>query len=202
MIGRLHGKILEKSPREMVLDVQGVRYELLLPMTSFYNLPAVNEDVTIFTHLVVREDAHLLFGFAQKQDRTLFRELIKTNGVGPKLALAILSAMSVSQFATAVEQEELAKLTKIPGIGRKTAERLLVELKGKFKGMAQSDFFVEQSSEPHIVAHESNDPAAEAAEALVALGYKPADAEKMIKKLNKSGMTSEQLIGEALKNAL
>ncbi|WP_373820075.1 Holliday junction branch migration protein RuvA [Glaesserella sp.] len=202
MIGRLHGKILEKSPPEMVLDVQGVGYELLLPMTSFYNLPAVNEDVTIFTHLVVREDAHLLFGFAQKQDRTLFRELIKTNGVGPKLALAILSAMSVSQFATAVEQEELAKLTKIPGIGRKTAERLLVELKGKFKGMAQSDFFVEQSSEPHIVAHESNDPAAEAAEALVALGYKPADAEKMIKKLNKSGMTSEQLIREALKNAL
>ncbi|WP_373767830.1 Holliday junction branch migration protein RuvA [Glaesserella sp.] len=202
MIGRLHGKILEKSPPEMVLDVQGVGYELLLPMTSFYNLPAVNEDVTIFTHLVVREDAHLLFGFAQKQDRALFRELIKTNGVGPKLALAILSAMSVSQFATAVEQEELAKLTKIPGIGRKTAERLLVELKGKFKGMAQSDFFVEQSSETHIVAHESNDPATEAAEALVALGYKPADAEKMIKKLNKSGMTSEQLIREALKNAL
>ncbi|AUI65321.1 MULTISPECIES: Holliday junction branch migration protein RuvA [Glaesserella] len=202
MIGRLHGKIIEKSPPEMVLDVQGVGYELLLPMTSFYSLPAVNEEVTIFTHLVVREDAHLLFGFAQKQDRTLFRELIKTNGVGPKLALAILSAMSVSQFATAVEQEELAKLTKIPGIGRKTAERLLVELKGKFKGMAQSDFFVEQSSETHIVASESNDPATEAAEALVALGYKPADAEKMIKKLNKSGMTSEQLIREALKNAL
>lgn len=123
MIGRLHGKILEKSPPEMVLDVQGVGYELLLPMTSFYNLPAVNEDVTIFTHLVVREDAHLLFGFAQKQDRTLFRELIKTNGVGPKLALAILSAMSVSQFAAAVEQEELAKLTKIPvsGVKRRNA---------------------------------------------------------------------------------
>lgn len=201
MIGRLHGKILEKSPPEMVLDVQGIGYELLLPMTSFYNLPAVNEDVTIFTHLVVREDAHLLFGFAQKQDRTLFRELIKTNGVGPKLALAILSAMSVSQFAAAVEQEELAKLTKIPGIGRKTAERLLVELKGKFKGMAQSDFFMEQSVDNHVVIHETNEPANEAAEALVALGYKPADAEKMIKKINKVGLTSEQLIREALKNA-
>lgn len=201
MIGRLHGKILEKSPPEMVLDVQGVGYELLLPMTSFYNLPAINEEVTIFTHLVVREDAHLLFGFAQKQDRTLFRELIKTNGVGPKLALAILSAMSVSQFATAVEQEELAKLTKIPGIGRKTAERLLVELKGKFKGMAQSDFFVEPSSE-QIIASESVEPAEEAVEALVALGYKPTDAEKMVKKVNKAGLSSEQLIREALKNAL
>ena len=103
MIGRLQGKILEKQPPEMLLDVQGVGYEILLPMTSFYALPALGEETTIFTHLVVREDAHLLFGFAQKQDRTLFRELIKTNGVGPKLALAILSAMSVAQFATAVE---------------------------------------------------------------------------------------------------
>lgn len=201
MIGRLHGKIIEKSPPEMLLDVQGVGYELLLPMTSFYNLPAVNEEATIFTHLVVREDAHLLFGFAQKQDRTLFRELIKTNGVGPKLALAILSTMSVSQFATAVEQEELAKLTKIPGIGRKTAERLLVELKGKFKGMSQADFFVEQSHE-QIIASDSADPADEARDALIALGYKPADAEKMIKNVNKAGSTSEQMIREALKNSL
>ncbi|QIM62708.1 Holliday junction DNA helicase RuvA [Pasteurellaceae bacterium Orientalotternb1] len=201
MIGRLHGIILEKSPPEMVLDVQGVGYELLLPMTSFYNLPAVNEPTTIFTHLVVREDAHLLFGFAQKQDRTLFRELIKTNGVGPKLALAILSAMSVSQFATAVEQEDLAKLIKIPGVGRKTAERLLVELKGKFKSIAQSDFFVEQPAH-QIVANDRPDPADEARDALIALGYKPADAEKMIKKVAKPDATSEQLIREALKNSL
>lgn len=201
MIGRLHGKILEKSPPEMVLDVNGVGYEILLPMTSFYNLPQINEETTVFTHLVVREDAHLLFGFSQKQDRTLFRELIKTNGVGPKLALAILSAMSVSQFATAVEQEELAKLTKIPGIGRKTAERLLVELKGKFKGMAQSDFFAEQPIEP-IEIHHSHSPADEARDALIALGYKPADAEKMIKKVSQSAATSEQMIREALKNAL
>ncbi|MGX3066542.1 Holliday junction branch migration protein RuvA [Ursidibacter arcticus] len=201
MIGRLHGKILEKSPPEMVLDVQGVGYEILLPMTSFYNLGQVGEEATIFTHLVVREDAHLLFGFAQKQDRTLFRELIKTNGVGPKLALAILSAMSVSQFATAVEQEELAKLTKIPGIGRKTAERLLVELKGKFKGMEQSDFFAEQPAY-QIITSDKADPADEARDALIALGYKPQDAEKMIKKVNKADATSEQLIREALKNSL
>jgi holliday junction DNA helicase ruvA len=201
MIGRLHGKIIEKQPPEMVIDVQGVGYEVLLPMTSFYNLPQVGDEATIFTHLVVREDAHLLFGFAQKQDRTLFRELIKTNGVGPKLALAILSAMSVSQFANAVENEELAKLTKIPGIGRKTAERLLVELKGKFKGMSQSDFFEEHHVDT-IVASHSTDPADEARDALIALGYKPADAEKMIKKVNKSGSTSEQLIRDALKAAL
>ena len=201
MIGRLQGKILEKSPPEMVLDVQGVGYELLLPMTSFYDLPAIGETTTLFTHLVIREDAHLLFGFAQKQDRTLFRELIKTNGVGPKLALAILSAMSVSQFASAVEQEELAKLTKIPGIGRKTAERLLVELKGKFKGMEQADFFVEQSAE-RIVVTQQIEPSDEARDALIALGYKPNDAEKMIKKVAKSGLSSEQLIREALKNSL
>lgn len=200
MIGRLSGILLEKSPPEIVLDVQGVGYELLLPMTSFYALPSLGESVTIFTHLVVREDAHLLFGFAQKQDRTLFRELIKTNGVGPKLALAILSAMSVSQFANAVEQEELAKLTKIPGVGRKTAERLLVELKGKFKGLSQSDFFTEQVPDK-IVATLAPEPADEARDALIALGYKLSDAEKMIKKVNRSGATSEQLIREALKNA-
>lgn len=119
MIGRLHGKIIEKQPPEILLDVQGVGYELLLPMTSFYSLPQVGDETTIFTHLVVREDAHLLFGFAQKQDRTLFRELIKANGVGPKLALAILSAMSVPQFATAIENEELAKLTKIQELVKK-----------------------------------------------------------------------------------
>lgn len=201
MIGRLHGKIIEKQPPEMLIDVQGIGYEVLLPMTSFYNLPQIGEETTIFTHLVVREDAHLLFGFAQKQDRTLFRELIKTNGVGPKLALAILSAMSVSQFANAVENEELAKLTKIPGVGRKTAERLLVELKGKFKGMAQSDFFVEQSHD-EIIATGATDPADEARDALIALGYKPTDAEKMIKKVAKPDVTSEQLIREALKAAL
>lgn len=202
MIGRLQGKIIEKSPPEMVIDVQGVGYEVLLPMTSFYDLPQVGENAVIYTHLVVREDAHLLFGFAQKQDRTLFRELIKTNGVGPKLALAILSAMSVSQFATAVEQEELAKLVKIPGVGKKTAERLLVELKGKFKGMAQSDFFVEQSTEQFVVSNSTTTPADEARDALIALGYKPTDAEKMIKKVHHSDKTSEQLIREALKNSL
>ena len=203
MIGRLKGILLEKQPPEILLDVQGVGYELLLPMTSFYNLPEIGQEATLFTHLVVREDAHLLFGFAQKTDRTLFRELIKTNGVGPKLALAILSAMSVEDFAYAIEREELSKLVKIPGVGKKTAERLLVELKGKFKGIKQTDFFIESS---HIkmpsMATQNETPLDEAVSALIALGYKPAEAEKMVKKVAKPDLNSEKLIREAVKAAL
>ena len=203
MIGRLKGTLLEQQPPEILLDVQGVGYELLLPMTSFYNLPEIGQEATLFTHLVVREDAHLLFGFAQKTDRTLFRELIKTNGVGPKLALAILSAMSVEDFAYAIEREELSKLVKIPGVGKKTAERLLVELKGKFKGIKQTDFFIESS---HIkmpsMATQNETPLDEAVSALIALGYKPAEAEKMVKKVAKPDLNSEKLIREALKAAL
>ncbi|TCP95974.1 Holliday junction DNA helicase subunit RuvA [Cricetibacter osteomyelitidis] len=204
MIGRLSGVLLEKQPPEILLDIQGVGYELLLPMTSFYNLPEIGQQVMLFTHLIVREDAHLLFGFSHKSDRTLFRELIKTNGVGPKLALAILSAMSVAEFAYAIEREELSKLVKIPGVGKKTAERLLVELKGKFKGTVQADFFVESNHIPQSQSAVENpdNPADEAVAALTALGYKPTDAEKMVKKIHKAEMSSEQLIREALKAAL
>lgn len=200
MIGRLQGTLIEKQPPEILLNVQGVGYELLLPMTSFYNLPETGQECTLFTHFVVREDAHLLFGFSSKTDRTLFRELIKTNGVGPKLALAILSAMSVHEFAYAIEREELSKLIKIPGVGKKTAERLLVELKGKFKGVQQPDFFVESKSNMEPVSLDV--PTDEAIAALMALGYKSTDAEKMVKKVAKAELTSEQLIREALKAAL
>ncbi len=201
MIGRLHGKIIEKTPPEIVLDVQGVGYELLLPMTSFYNLPNVGEETTLFTHLSIREDAHLLFGFSEKIDRTLFRDLIKTNGVGPKLALAILSAMSVYDFATAIENEDVAKLTKIPGIGKKTAERLLVELKGKFKSVAQTDFFMEQSSHQTVQVNTPN-PTDEAKEALISLGYKATEIEKMLKRITQKDLSSEEIIREALKRSL
>ncbi|GJH42021.1 Holliday junction branch migration protein RuvA [Pasteurella canis] len=204
MIGHLTGHIVEKQPPEILLDVQGVGYELLLPMTSFYDLPDIGQQVALFTHLVVREDAHLLFGFSQKTDRTLFRELIKTNGVGPKLALAILSAMSVTEFAYAIEREELSKLVKIPGVGKKTAERLLVELKGKFKGNQQSDFFVESKHLPMTEKRyeKGEEPSDEAVYALIALGYKASEAEKMVKKVNKPELSSEQLIREALKASL
>ncbi|MFZ7234893.1 Holliday junction branch migration protein RuvA [Avibacterium avium] len=204
MIGRLTGLLVEKQPPEILLDVQGVGYELLLPMTSFYNLPETGQQTTLFTHLVVREDAHLLFGFSHKQDRTLFRELIKTNGVGPKLALAILSAMSVNEFAYAIEREELSKLVKIPGVGKKTAERLLVELKGKFKDLQQGDFFIKST---HLPAAEKspnkeNVQIDDAVAALIALGYKANEAEKMVKKVADPALNSEQLIREALKAAL
>ncbi len=205
MIGHLRGILLEKSPPEILLDVNGVGYELLLPMTSFYHLPEVNMATTLYTHLVVREDAHLLFGFYQKQDRTLFRELIKTNGVGPKLALAILSAMSVNEFSYAIEHEELSKLVKIPGVGKKTAERLLVELKGKFKQYRNQDFFIEQKVGTTTMEQSlatATSPADDAISALIALGYKPADAEKMVKRVAQPDLNSEQLIREALKNAL
>ena len=204
MIGHLTGILMEKQPPEILLDVQGVGYELLLPMTSFYHLPEVGKQTSLFTHLVVREDAHLLFGFAQKTDRTLFRELIKTNGVGPKLALAILSAMSVDEFAYAIEREELSKLVKIPGVGKKTAERLLVELKGKFNGVKNNDFFMQADHLPSfsMEAVATTEPSNEAVAALIALGYKPVDAEKMVKKVSKPELSSEQLIREALKAAL
>lgn len=202
MIGHLRGILLEKSPPEILLEVNGIGYEVLLPMTSFYHLPEVNMEAAIYTHLVVREDAHLLFGFYHKQDRTLFRELIKTNGVGPKLALAILSAMSVSEFSYAIEREELSKLVKIPGVGKKTAERLIVELKGKFKAYQHDDFFIEQTSTQSGIETEKVSATDDAISALVALGYKPAEAEKMVKRVAKPEWDSEQLIREALKSAL
>lgn len=202
MIGHLRGILLEKSPPEILLEVDGIGYEVLLPMTSFYHLPEVNMEASIYTHLVVREDAHLLFGFYHKQDRTLFRELIKTNGVGPKLALAILSAMSVSEFSYAIEREELSKLVKIPGVGKKTAERLIVELKGKFKAYQHDDFFIEQTATQSGIDTEKVSATDDAISALVALGYKPAEAEKMVKRVAKPEWDSEQLIREALKSAL
>ncbi|OBX00955.1 Holliday junction ATP-dependent DNA helicase RuvA [Gallibacterium genomosp. 1] len=202
MIGHLRGILLEKSPPEILLEVNGIGYEVLLPMTSFYHLPEVNMEASIYTHLVVREDAHLLFGFYHKQDRTLFRELIKTNGVGPKLALAILSAMSVNEFSYAIEHEELSKLVKIPGVGKKTAERLIVELKGKFKSYQHDDFFIEQNSTQNKFEIDKISATDDAISALVALGYKPAEAEKMVKRVAKPEWDSEQLIREALKNAL
>ncbi|MBE2896335.1 Holliday junction branch migration protein RuvA [Pasteurellaceae bacterium HPA106] len=201
MIGRLQGILIEKQPPEILLDVNGVGYELLLPMTSFYQLPETGNSACLFTHLVVREDAHFLFGFMQKRDRTLFRELIKTNGVGPKLALAILSAMSADEFSYAIEREELSKLVKIPGVGKKTAERLLVELKGKFKDV-KPVFFVDDLSAVPNTQPLDDDPITEAVAALMALGYKGQEAEKMVKRVAKAGVSCEMLIRDALKSAI
>ena len=204
MIGRLRGNILEKQPPLVLLEAHGVGYEIYMPMTCFYELPELQHETVIFTHFVVREDAQLLFGFNSKQERALFRELIKVNGVGPKLALAILSGMSAQQFVTAVEKEEIASLVKLPGVGKKTAERLVVEMKDRFKGM-HGDLFggdsaftlTTPSAEP-----ETNDAESEAVAALVSLGYKPQEASRMISKVGRPDADCETLIREALRAAI
>jgi Holliday junction DNA helicase RuvA len=132
LIGRLTGILLEKNPPQILLDVQGVAYELDVPMSTFYNLPALNEKVVLHTQLIVREDAHLLYGFLSSEERTAFRQLLKISSVGPKLALSVLSGLSLQDLAVAVANKEAGRLTRIPGVGKKTAERLLLELQGKF----------------------------------------------------------------------
>ncbi|WP_218313244.1 Holliday junction branch migration protein RuvA [Alteromonas antoniana] len=205
MIGRIQGTLIEKQPPEVLIDVGGVGYEIQMPMTSFYQLPAVGESVTVFTHFVVREDAQLLFGFADKMERGLFRELIKANGVGPKLGLTILSGMSAPQFLTSVQNEDVSALVSLPGIGKKTAERLVVELKDRLAKFGKSESVslpvsADNLSGQTIVA--VNDAREEAQSALVALGYKPAQASKLVSSVYQDGMESEAVIREALKAAI
>ncbi|CAI0929300.1 Holliday junction ATP-dependent DNA helicase RuvA [Serratia proteamaculans] len=203
MIGRLRGYILEKQPPLVLLEANGVGYEVHMPMTCFYELPELGQEAIVFTQFVVREDAQLLYGFNDKQERALFRELIKVNGVGPKLALAILSGMSAQQFVSAVEREEITTLVKLPGVGKKTAERLVVEMKDRFKGL-NGDLF-NNSSEitlPTAAQAAEVDAEAEAASALVALGYKPQEASRMVSKIAKPGADCETLIRDALRAAL
>lgn len=204
MIGRLRGNILEKQPPLVLIEANGVGYEVHMPMTCFYELPELNQEAVIFTQFVVREDAQLLFGFNSKQERALFRELIKVNGVGPKLALAILSGMSAQQFVTAVEREEVSTLVKLPGVGKKTAERLVVEMKDRFKGM-HGDLFGGDAAFALTAPSEApaaNDAEAEAVAALVALGYKPQEASRMISKVGHPDADCETLIREALRAAI
>jgi len=176
-----------------------------MPMTSFYQLPAVGENVAVYTHFVVREDAQLLFGFADKMERELFRELIKANGVGPKLGLTILSGMSAGQFLISVQNEDVSALVSLPGIGKKTAERLVVELKdrlAKFGKQQAVPMPVDVDAKFMNTIVPVNDAREEAQSALIALGYKPAQASKLVESVYQDGMGSESLIREALKAAL
>ncbi|MFM2483460.1 Holliday junction branch migration protein RuvA [Celerinatantimonas sp. YJH-8] len=204
MIGRLRGILEEKQPPFVLLDVSGVGYELQLPMSCFYQLPEIGETVTLITHFVVREDAQLLYGFHDHASRSLFRELIKVNGIGPKVALAILSGLNVEQFVQAVNAEDLTSLTKIPGVGKKTAERLLIEMKDRLKHWAVELPSV-SSVDPALqldMQHpiqEQISPVEEAIAALIALGYKPVMAEKAIQKIARDYQSSEELIRHALK---
>ncbi|MBY6185617.1 Holliday junction branch migration protein RuvA [Marinobacter hydrocarbonoclasticus] len=207
MIGRLRGVLVEKTAPEVVLECGGVGYEVQLPMTSFYQLPELGSEAVIFTHFVVREDAQLLYGFASKEERALFRELIKTNGVGPKMALGILSGMSAEQFVDAVQAENITGLTKLPGVGKKTAERLVVEMRDRLKNFGgplltpYADRLAGVNPvEDTLVT--TPDPEEDAIAALVALGYKAPAASKVVAKVAAPGMTSEQLIRDALKAML
>ena len=203
MIGRLRGSLLEKSPPEILIECSGIGYEVTLPMTSFYALPEVNEEAIIFTHFVVREDAQLLYGFANKIERKLFRLLIKVNGVGPKLALAILSAMSADQFVSCVVHDNLATMVKIPGVGKKTAERLLIEMRDRLKDWQASSDTPATDAMPMSSLIENtfvvSPVKGDAINALVSLGYTQAQADKAVKAVYKDGCRSEDVIREALK---
>ncbi|EOD79720.1 Holliday junction DNA helicase RuvA [Grimontia indica] len=207
VIGRLRGILLEKQPPEILLEVNGVGYEVSMPMSCFYELPEVGEEAIIYTHFVVREDAQLLYGFNTTIERALFREVIKANGVGPKLGLAILSGMTATQFVDSVEREDVSTLVKIPGVGKKTAERLVIEMRDRLKNWHAFDLFTphadaaaRRAASNETVVAASNDPKDEAISALIALGYKAAQAEKVVKQVAVDGMKSEAIIRDALRS--
>nr|WP_207148504.1 Holliday junction branch migration protein RuvA [Thiococcus pfennigii] len=197
VIGRLRGEILAKHPPSLLLDVNGVGYELEAPMSTFYDLPAVGETVTLVTHLAVREDAHVLYGFLREADRALFRHLLKVTGVGARMALAILSGMDANQFARCIAAADIAALTRLPGIGRKTAERLVIEMKDRVAVLIEGPTAV--AGRVALAAGGREAELADALSALVALGYRPADAERMVEAVSEEIATSEEIIRAALK---
>ncbi len=201
MIGYLRGTLFEKQPPHVILDVNGVGYELEVPMTTLFQLPAVGEPLVLHVHLVVREDAQLLYGFYTKRDRALFRELIRLNGVGPKLALALMSGLSVDELIQCVNAEDTSRLMKVPGVGKKTAERLLVELKDRFKNWDSTPLAGQVAMEPAAAGAVINSQSAEkdAVSALISLGFKPAEASRAVGLVVEDGLSSEDLIRRALK---
>ena len=188
MIGRLTGTLVEKNPPQLLLDVQGVAYEVDVPMSTFYNLPAIGERIALYTHLVVREDAHLLFGFGTEHERRAFRQLVKISGIGARTALSVLSGLSVAELGQAVTMQDTGRLTKIPGIGKKTAERLLLEMKGKLG--ADSTIAVGVHRAPPVMSDVLN--------ALLSLGYNDKEAVAAVKKLP-DGLSVGDGIRQALK---
>lgn len=196
MIGRLQGRLIEKQPPWLLLDVNGVGYEIEAPMSTFYSLPALGEKATLLTHLVVRDDAHLLFGFATGDERDLFRDLIKVSGVGAKLALTILSGIAVKDFISTVRSGESDRLTQLPGVGKKTAARLVMEMRDRYGTGVEGEAVL--STEAQVAGQ----PGKDAYRALVALGYKPQEAARMLRQVEEPGLDSEQLIRLALRGAV
>jgi Holliday junction DNA helicase RuvA len=196
VIGFVRGKLVIKAPPHLTVDVGGVGYDIEAPMSTFYTLPAVGSDVRLLTHLVVREDAHILYGFGTQEERALFRNLLKVSGVGPKIALAILSGVSVDGFATCVKLQDAASLTKIPGVGRKTADRLLVEMRDRLDALSEA------AAAGAPVMNGDNKVEGEAWSALVALGYKPAEVTQMLKPYTGVASSTEDLIRRALQGTV
>jgi Holliday junction DNA helicase RuvA len=195
MIGSVRGRIASKTPPQLLVDVGGLGYELEAPMSTFFHLPAVGAEVSLLTHLVVREDAHVLYAFATEGERRLFRSLIKVSGVGPKIALALLSGISVEAFSRCVLNEDITALTKVPGIGRKTAERLIVEMRDR---LGEPGVPTVAGVAPVTV---SASPESEAYGALIALGYRPAEATRLLKAAGPGTHSTEDLIRLALQGA-
>lgn len=198
MIGQIRGTLLEKQPPELLVDVQGVGYEINAPMSTFYQLPAVGSDVSLFTHFIVREDAQLLFGFYTREERLLFRTLLKVNGIGPRLALTILSSVSPDEFVRCVLNNDTARLVQLPGVGKKTAERLVIEMRDKL-----SDWYQAPPPEGAALLKQDNQGRhailQDAIAALVALGYKQQEANRMVTKADDGLAGSEDLIRGALR---
>ena len=193
MIGSLRGRISAKSPPQLTVEVGGIGYEVQAPMSTFFHLPAVGAEVQLLTHLVVREDAHVLYGFGSEAERRLFRSLIRVSGVGPKIALGLLSGISVSEFQQCVQSQDVGALTRIPGVGRKTAERLIVEMRDRLAAP-------ELTTGAPSVGGDST-PEAEAYAALVALGYRPGEATRLLKGAGTGTHSTEELIRRALQGA-
>lgn len=196
MIGFIRGRLAAKQPPQLLIDVGGVGYELEAPMSTFYGLPDTGTEVALFTHLVVREDAHILFGFGTERERRLFRELLKVSNVGPKLALALLSGMSVDSFLACIDAEDVSALMRIPGVGRKTAERLVIEMRDRIKTLGGAPGAV--AAHPGALTEAPAGPQAEAFSALLALGYKPAEVTRLLKAADPAAQTTEDLIRSAL----
>ncbi|MCU7916738.1 MAG: Holliday junction branch migration protein RuvA [Candidatus Thiodiazotropha sp. (ex Epidulcina cf. delphinae)] len=199
MIGRLRGELARKQAPHLLIDINGVGYELEAPLSTFFTLPDLGQQVTLFTHLAIREDAHVLYAFASETERALFRSLLKVSGVGAKMALAILSGMNAEAFSRCVEAGDVASLVRLPGIGRKTAERLIVEMRDRLAKLADLSTGIAPSQAGHPARPAS--AASDAVAALVALGYKPQDASRMVKAVATDEMDSQTLIRAALQGA-
>lgn len=196
MIGHLKGKIISKSPPQVLLEVQGIGYEVLCPMSTFYELDNLSDDVLLFTHLSIKEDAHTLFGFITKDEKNVFRELIRVNGVGPKVALAILSNLSVHSLVECISTEDADLLAKTPGIGKKTALKLIVELQDRLSKLDLRGSLANSSE----IKQNSNPNSKQAIEALQSLGFKAKEANRMVSKIEDQELSTEQLIRLALQN--